>query len=109
LVLTHSHVWEILAEAYYARGSYEAALKAFEQCLELGAEPTYHHFKMGMILRRLGEVDEAVSTLSQLHDYSPAVIELAMTHLQTAKKSFNEGLNVGVIKSINCTINAAAK
>lgn len=104
-----SHVWETLAEAYYARGSFEASMRAFEQCLKLGADPTYSKFKIGAIRRHLGEEEEAIAALSQLQYYSPALVELAKTWLQIVQKKYKEGLGISVVKGVSECIKAAAK
>ena len=39
-VFIFSHVWECLAEAYYHRGSYTAALKAFSKASEVHTSGT---------------------------------------------------------------------
>lgn len=43
------HVWECLAEAYYKRGSYTAALKAFTKASEVNLHLSVYH---GSLLKK---------------------------------------------------------
>jgi len=104
-----SNLWETLADAYYSRGSYEAALKTFDRAIQLGAEPTYPKLKMGVIYEHLGEGDLALATLAELGDYTPAVLEIAKSWLLIAKKKFNEGLTTAVVDAVEEAIGAAAR
>ena len=48
-VLFGRHVWECLAEAYYKRGSYTAALKAFTKASEVNLQLFVYH---GSLLKK---------------------------------------------------------
>ncbi len=54
--------WECLADAYKARGSYTASVKAFEQVLLLNPDATYAHLQLGSLKLLLGHLDEAKSS-----------------------------------------------
>ena len=43
------HLWETLADAYLARGSFQSALKSYNKALELHADPIYPTYKIGVL------------------------------------------------------------
>jgi len=45
----YSHCWESLADAYYGRGAYTAALKSYQRVLELDPDAVYPAFQVGTI------------------------------------------------------------
>ena len=94
------HIWEALADAYYARGSYEAALKAYNQSIKLGADPVYPRLRIGVINGHLGLEDRAVEALTALGDYVPALVELSKTWLHIASSRIQEGLDEAAVKAI---------
>lgn len=90
-----------MADAYYARGSYEAASKAYSKCIELGADPIYPRLKIGVINGQLGLEELAIEALSELGDYVPALVELSKIWLQIAEKSLKEGLDAATTEAIS--------
>lgn len=47
--MSRSHCWESLADAYYGRGAYTAALKSYQRVLEIDPDAVYPAFQMGTI------------------------------------------------------------
>ena len=75
--------WETLGDAYLARGSYTAAMKAFQKASELQPSSVYAKYQTATIKQKLGESEEAIkeyeSLLSDNADYVPALKGLAET------------------------------
>ncbi|XP_074648800.1 tetratricopeptide repeat protein 37-like [Tubulanus polymorphus] len=88
------HVWECLGEVYVSRGSYNAAMKAFQRANQLQSDSVYSLYKIASIKESLGVYREAQndyeSLLSKSPDYIPALKGLAETHLQIARRSLNQ-------------------
>ncbi|XP_052248166.1 tetratricopeptide repeat protein 37-like isoform X1 [Dreissena polymorpha] len=82
------HVWECLGEAYMARGSYTAALKAFIRATELDQSSVYSLFQIASIKQALGQYTEALQEythiLRQAEDYVPALKGLGETYVSIA-------------------------
>lgn len=104
-----STIWETLADAYFSRGSYETSLRAYTKCLELGAHPTYPKFRIGVVHQHLGEEEMAVTILSELGDYNPALVELSKAWLQIARKRYMDGLDASVIQAIYESMKASGR
>lgn len=87
--------WEALGEAYIARGSYTAALKAFQRASELNPLSTYSSYQIASIKQIMGENAEAViafeALLKQTPDYVPALKGLAETVLNQAIDYLTDG------------------
>ncbi|KAK6188238.1 hypothetical protein SNE40_004461 [Patella caerulea] len=101
---TDNHVWECLAEAYFHRGSFTAALKAFTKASELCPESLYCKYQIATITQKLGIYDEAISTYKDILDispnYVPALKGLGETNLLMARNNLNQNLD-GRVKD-NC-------
>ena len=82
------HCWQLLGEAYALRGSYTAALKAFEKVVELDSECVYSSYQIANIKQKLGEHEEAIAAYSQLltrePNHVPSLKGLAETLLSRA-------------------------
>jgi len=66
----HSNIWYHLGLAYYLKGDFDRALIAYQECLQVSANPdmlvaTSHW--LYMTLRRLGKNDQAAQVLQPLH------------------------------------------
>ena len=67
---SHGNIWYHLGLAYYLKGDFDNALRAYRQCLTFSRNPdmlsaTSHW--LYMTLRRLGEDDEAREVLEPIH------------------------------------------
>lgn len=73
----------MLGDAYLARGSFSAALKAFQRAGELDSTSVYSEYQKASIKQILGEYEEACAAfellLSRTPDYIPALKGLAET------------------------------
>jgi superkiller protein 3 len=82
-------------EAYIARGSYSAALKAVQRAAELNPQSTYSSYQIASIKQIMGENAEAViafeALLKQTPDYVPALKGLAETVLNQASEYLTDG------------------
>ncbi|ESP01284.1 hypothetical protein LOTGIDRAFT_230642 [Lottia gigantea] len=101
---TDSHVWECLGEAYFNRGSYTAALKAFTKASELAEESFYCLYQIATIRQILGMYVEAIEEykliLQKSPDYVPALKGIGETYLLLGKDHIKENLD-GRVKD-NC-------
>lgn len=83
-----NHVWECLAEAYYHRGSYTAALKAFTKASELDQDSIYCLYHIAAIKQTLGMFTEAIDEykliLSRDPEYVPALKGIGETYILLA-------------------------
>ncbi|XP_078313322.1 superkiller complex protein 3-like [Crassostrea virginica] len=98
------HVWECLAEAYYKRGSYTAALKAFTKASELNPKSLYSLFMIACIKQTLSMLTEAIEEykliLKDSPDYVPALKGLGETYVLLAKHHLSQGFNARA--KLNC-------
>jgi tetratricopeptide (TPR) repeat protein len=81
--------WRVLGEAYAARGSYIASLRAFERSLELLPGQPMCRYSMGRVYQALGQHVEAISAfealLADTPDFLPAVAALGRSWFTWAK------------------------
>lgn len=93
---TDSHCWESLADAYYGRGAYTAALKSYQRVLELDPDAVYPAFQVGTIKQIVGSYEESIeefkSLLSNNPSYVPALKGLAESCLCRARSCFSRQL-----------------
>jgi tetratricopeptide (TPR) repeat protein len=66
----HSNIWYHLGLAYYLKGDFDSALRAYRECIKVSGNPdmlvaTSHW--LYMTLRRLGQEDEAAAVLQPIH------------------------------------------
>ncbi|XP_056022044.1 SKI3 subunit of superkiller complex protein-like [Ostrea edulis] len=91
------HVWECLAEAYYKRGSYTAALKAFTKASELNPNSVYSLYMIACIKQTLRMLTEAIEEyrliLKDAPNYVPALKGMGETYVLLAKHHLSEGFN----------------
>lgn len=84
-----NHVWECLGEAYLARGSYTASLKAFTRASELNQDSMYCLFQIASIKQTLGTYTEAIEEYKLILDkspnYVPALKGIGETYVQVAR------------------------
>ena len=107
--------WESLADAYASRGSYKAALKAYDKTIRLEEElhhnesrrnviGLYARLQIATIKHKLGHYADAVSDLTgmlqEVSDYVPALKILGETMLDQAKDFLEQGLSKNAID--NC-------
>lgn len=113
----HVEAWECLADAYKGRGSYNAALKAFEEVLKLRQhnvdESIYAHYQIGCIKKMLGQHREAVTAFDDLlsldGDYVPALVGLGDTLVHYTKQLLDEGLDLNAVSSCSRAIDVLTK
>ena len=88
-------------DAYMARGSYSAALKAFQRAFELNANSIYSSYQIASLKQIMGEYSEAVVAfevvLGQRPDYVPALKGLAETVLNQATDYLTDGFTGRVV------------
>lgn len=91
------HVFECLAEAYYKRGSYTAALKAFKVASELNPMSLYSLYMIACIKQTLSLLSEARDDYKKIlkgsPNYVPALKGLGETYVLLAKHHFSQGFN----------------
>ncbi|XP_060595460.1 tetratricopeptide repeat protein 37-like [Ruditapes philippinarum] len=84
-----NHVWECLGEAYLARGSFTASLKAFTRASELCPDSMYCLFQMASIKQTLGTYTEAIEEykiiLEKSPNYVPALKGVGESYVLVAK------------------------
>uniref|UniRef100_A0A8B9BFR4 SKI3 subunit of superkiller complex n=1 Tax=Anser brachyrhynchus TaxID=132585 RepID=A0A8B9BFR4_9AVES len=72
-----SNCWESLGEAYFGRGSYATALKAFKKASELNPELVYSIYRAAAVEQILGKHENAIATyqeiLKKTEEYVPAL------------------------------------
>jgi superkiller protein 3 len=84
----NAECWEALADAYFARGSYNSSLKVFEKSVELNSQNTYAKLQIAKIKFVLQQYQESINDyerlLSQIPDYLPALKGIADSHFGRA-------------------------
>jgi len=106
--------WQNLADAYFLRGSYNTAIKAYIKSIQIREDNTdfYAELRIAGIHQMVHDYEDALNDynfiLDQNPDYIPALLGKAETLLSLARKSFESGyLNEGedycqkVINTIN--------
>ena len=107
--------WESLADAYVARGSYNAALKAYDKTIKLEKENNpsesqcngiglYARLQIATIKHKLCHYADAVSDLTviltEVSDYVPALKIFGETLLDQAQEFLDQGLSKNALQ--NC-------
>ena len=113
---TNIDAWESLADAYAARGSYNAALKAYDKILRLREtsnqsltestrDSLYANLQIATIKHKLGHFSDAVMDLKRLlqneANYVPAIKILGETLLAQANDFLDQGLSKSALD--NCS------
>lgn len=107
-------IWESLADAYHARGSHSAALKAYEKVVQLCREDVryssksslYAQWQIGTIKQVLGKYDEAIEVFRGIlsnadsAEYVPALKGLGESILSQAGEMAEAHINKNVVD--NC-------
>ncbi|KAG1676497.1 Tetratricopeptide repeat protein 37 [Nymphon striatum] len=93
--------WELLAEAYKSRGSYNAAMKAYTKAFELNEESIYCRYQVAVLKKKLGLYSEALEhfrfVLDKKPDYVPAAKDFVSTLLLLAKSHLENSFNKSCI------------
>nr|CAD7589451.1 unnamed protein product [Timema genevievae] len=69
-----SHCWESLADAYYARGAYTAALKSYQRVVELSPGAVYPAYQIASINQLIGLYNESVQQFKELVANNPKYV-----------------------------------
>nr|CAD7203299.1 unnamed protein product [Timema douglasi] len=69
-----SHCWESLADAYYARGAYTAALKSYQRVVELSPGAVYPAYQIASINQLIGLYKESVQQFKELVANNPKYV-----------------------------------
>ena len=97
-------VLESLADAYFQRGSYTSALKAYEKVLELRKDGLYPRLQIASIKLKLGYFLESKTALKEILDqdptYVPALKVMAECLLSQAREYLNECIDKNAVD--NC-------
>lgn len=92
-----SNCWESLGEAYFGRGSYATALKAFKKASELNPELVYSIYRAAAVEQILGKHENAIATyqeiLKKTEEYVPALKGLGECYLMLAKSALDKYLD----------------
>ena len=95
---------ESLADAYFQRGSYTSALKAYEKVLELRNGSLYPRLQIASIKLKLGYFADSKTALKEILDqdptYVPALKVLAECLLGQAREYLQECIDKNVVD--NC-------
>ncbi|CAH2086383.1 unnamed protein product [Euphydryas editha] len=89
--------FECLADAYFSRGSFTSALKAYNRVIKMNSNNTLHCLtRIGYIHSILTQYDEAISTYEKILKIEPysmlALKGIAETWMRIASKKFNAKL-----------------
>ncbi|XP_055387036.1 tetratricopeptide repeat protein 37 [Condylostylus longicornis] len=88
--------WEILAEVYHERGSYNSAMKVFQKILEQNPDHKYAKLQVATIKCTMGLYNESIEDFSELllvdDQYLPAIKGIAEAHYQLANHLLHENL-----------------
>ena len=88
--------WQLLGEAYQARGAYVAALNAYKKCVDLDPRRTYAHYQIAVVNGKLGLQEEAIQCYENvLHlqpKYLPAHFGLAELRFTCVCEQLNDGI-----------------
>ena len=101
----HMNAWESLADAYFNRGSYTSALKAYDKVLTLSQNTgLYAKLQIATIKLKLGFYRDAKLALKDVlkldEKYVPALKVLAECLLNEAREYLLQGIDLNVID--NC-------
>ncbi|XP_032513579.2 superkiller complex protein 3 [Danaus plexippus] len=100
-VIKHNHknviAFECLADAYYSRGSFTSALKAYNKVMSVNPKKALHCLtRIGYIHSLLREYDEAISTFKRVFEIDPfsllALKGIAETWMRIARKKYTAKL-----------------
>jgi tetratricopeptide (TPR) repeat protein len=94
--VSSSEDWQKLGMYYQAHGLDDAAIQAYEYAIVLGANPKAKYL-LGIAYANLGFYESAITSLSSLPDYIPALWhqgmwQLDLGNLNAAEKLFNSAL-----------------
>ncbi|KAM9167797.1 superkiller complex protein 3 isoform 1-T3 [Mergus octosetaceus] len=99
-----SNCWESLGEAYFGRGSYATALKAFRKASELNPELVYSIYRAAAVEQILGKYENAIATyqeiLKKTEEYVPALKGLGECYLMLAKSALDKYLDRRAVEYI---------
>uniref|UniRef100_A0A493SWL7 SKI3 subunit of superkiller complex n=1 Tax=Anas platyrhynchos platyrhynchos TaxID=8840 RepID=A0A493SWL7_ANAPP len=99
-----SNCWESLGEAYFGRGSYATALKAFRKASELNPELVYSIYRAAAVEQMLGKYENAIVTyqeiLKKTEEYVPALKGLGECYLMLAKSALDKYLDRKAVEYI---------
>lgn len=89
--------FECLADAYFSRGSFTSALKAYKRVIMMNSSKTLHCLsRIGYIHSILTQYEEAISTFEKVLEIAPysmlALKGIAETWMKMASKKFNAKL-----------------
>lgn len=100
--------WESLADAYFTRGSFTSALKAYDKVLHLQPphdDQIYAQLQIATIKLKLGYFREAKCALrdqilAKEDNYVPALKVMAECLLQEARDFYSQGIDKNIVD--NC-------
>ncbi|KAI6058512.1 Tetratricopeptide repeat protein 37 [Aix galericulata] len=99
-----SNCWESLGEAYFGRGSYATALKAFRKASELNPELVYSIYRAAAVEQILGKYENAIATYQEIlkksEEYVPALKGLGECYLMLAKSALDKYLDRRAVEYI---------
>jgi superkiller protein 3 len=110
---TDVHAWGGLADAYRARGSYTAAMKAYDKVLRLNPDSVYAELQIGNLKLKLGHNTDAIAHFRKLlemePDYVPALKGLAEALLSEARDFLDDHIDANVIDNCQVALEALTK
>ena len=104
------HAWQVLGDAYQARGSYIAAINAYGKVIELDDTTIAARFQMATVNGILGNVNEAIDQFEQVvalqSKYLPAHVGLADVWITNAAAQLAEGVHGSAVVGVQEALSA---
>lgn len=105
--------WLLLGEAYSARGSYLAALKALEKSTEINPEQPYCIYKAANVEQALGHLPEAIGlyehVLGMQAEFLPALFSAAEAWFTQAREYLSDSMLGAATEAIQTALAYSAK
>ena len=105
--------WLLLGEAYSARGSYLAALKALEKSMEIDPEQPYCIYKAANVEQALGHLPEAIGlydrVLGMQAKFLPALFSAAEAWFTQAREYLSDSMLGAATEAIQTALSYGAK
>ncbi|CAL8143002.1 unnamed protein product [Orchesella dallaii] len=111
--LEDGFLWEALADAYFYRGSLQAALRCYRKAIEHDVDSIYPKMRISAIFQFLEEEDKSIAGLKELvEEYpnnAPLHVELARLYCWVAGEKMKENFDKGAISSVEHGLECVVK
>ncbi|XP_067947219.1 tetratricopeptide repeat protein 37-like [Watersipora subatra] len=103
-----SNCWECLGDCYVRRGSFVAAIHAFEKAYQLNPQSIYSCYQIALTKHKLGLHSDArqlfLEVLKQKADYIPALKGLGDVHVSIAREAVKDCIYGKISENISCAL-----